>query len=217
MLRYYWRLFGTAFHHSYGRADAISGAIGVLGPLSLRLLGSRDPDGIVGSLAWQIAFGFFASFLVVRLIAAPYWMHQEDEAKRKAERAEAERKRAELEAELEAEQTRRKTLSDQRSRREGQRSCLAELLREGDRLKAQGIVDLDQMKEWMRSYQGWIGRIESEVGGRFSPADATRLLMLDAPVDRTKSWFTGDHQKADARISAILGGLHKMLEALPRD
>jgi hypothetical protein len=76
---FYLRWIKTAFRHSLGPIDLWSSLIGTL-------FGIADhyfPDWqLLASYGWEIFIWTFAVFILTRLFFAPYWMWQEDEAKR---------------------------------------------------------------------------------------------------------------------------------------
>ena len=77
-----------AFVHSFGRADAVSTAIGIFGPFLLKLLkGDRGHEMMSSDLVWQIPLGSFAVLAAYRIVMTPYWMHQEAEARWNGEAA----------------------------------------------------------------------------------------------------------------------------------
>jgi hypothetical protein len=77
---YFWTWAARSIGHSFGKADAVSAAIGIFGPLALQGMKVQRWHQIMSSdLIWQVPVGVFLTFLIVRLIMAPYWMHQDAE------------------------------------------------------------------------------------------------------------------------------------------
>jgi flagellar motility protein MotE (MotC chaperone) len=232
MWGYYRRLLWTAsIGRSWSLAGSVVGVISVVASVA-SFIAWRVADSIVSQITSLITAIIFVLLFLGRLVAAPYWIHQEDEATRKAERSEEERKRAELEvkrqaehseeekkrAELEAERGRLVAILDNREndrrKRDDQKKCLAELAADGEQLKAAKVHNREQLNEWMERYREWRGRVESEVGRSFSAAEAKRLSAIRGEIDRLTPTADGNHQDAIAHISGITKEMHEMSRSL---
>src|SRR4051812_9459465 len=88
---YYREWLTTPSRHAFGRADVVAGVLGIFGPPLLRWLGIENAEAVMSSLAWQIPLSCFVLVAVFRIVAAPYWMHQEEQGKRAAVQAECDR------------------------------------------------------------------------------------------------------------------------------
>jgi hypothetical protein len=74
---YYWRWLRTAFRHSLGPIDLWAGIAAAV----LTIIDHYIPERqLMTALAWQIPIWALASIMLVRLLVAPYWMNQEDNA-----------------------------------------------------------------------------------------------------------------------------------------
>src|SRR6476646_1117919 len=81
MLAFYWRWLKTAFRHSLGAIDLWTGLAGSV----LGLIDHFWPDmRLMTAYGWQIPVWGLVSIMMMRLLLAPYWMWQEDEARRPA-------------------------------------------------------------------------------------------------------------------------------------
>src|SRR5690349_11817683 len=77
-LKFYASWLAIGFRHSFGKSDAIAGFLGVALP-AIAHWGGTQEGAMMGDLAWEIPLGVFTALFVVRLLLAPYWMHQERE------------------------------------------------------------------------------------------------------------------------------------------
>lgn len=75
---YYRKLLYTALKHTIGPIDLLAGVAGAILGIADHYLPERQ---IMVSLGWQIPIWSFVLIVVVRLIAAPYWMAQEEAEK----------------------------------------------------------------------------------------------------------------------------------------
>ena len=78
-MSYFWRWLRTAFTHSIGLVDLVSGFAGAAVALVTHFAPAWAPT--VSALSWQIPIWAALAVIVVRLVLAPYWMHQEDAVK----------------------------------------------------------------------------------------------------------------------------------------
>jgi len=216
--RYYWRLFRTAFRHSFAAGDNSATIFAAIATGVFKAIGYQDFERTLGDLTWDVLVGVSIAFFIARLIAAPYWMFKEDEAKRRAEQAKGEERLAELEMKRSAAEAERdradnslRALSDLRETRARQRACLAELMDRGNALQNQFPLDSGQANEWMRQYGEWSEQIKSKVEQAFSSPHATKLLALRIDLDPKRTFAGGGkHQEAHARVRAIMDELHRM-------
>lgn len=75
-LRFYARLFATAFKHSYGVADAVGFVLG----LAVGIVGQYYPteiSAVSNLVSWQIPLLALGVVFAVRFVLAPYWMYRE--------------------------------------------------------------------------------------------------------------------------------------------
>lgn len=105
--RAYYRLWAwTAFRRSLSVADAFAGVLGLVLPPIPKLLQLPDDWGrSIAELAWQLPIGVLVAFFVVRLLLAPYWIHQQESqriAQAQFERNQAREAVSQLKAELHA-------------------------------------------------------------------------------------------------------------------
>ncbi len=215
MWDYYKRWLTMAFRHSLGVADALATMFGMVAKPVFNVVGLQNSEKILGDLTWQVLTGGMAAIIVARLVVAPNWMHQEDEAKRDAERVEEERRRSELCADRDRSRTSLAALSYNRQKREEQKQSLSGLLRDGKALRDERISHAAAMKDWMGRHKEWIGRVESEVGEQFSIADATRLVSSHFETKKFDFMFDGSHQRALSRMSVITEEIQAMFRQLP--
>jgi hypothetical protein len=91
--RYYKNAFVSAFKHAYGYADFISFFVA----LALGIVGKYYPKegAAMSDYLWQLPLMALGVVFAVRLILAPYWMHQEACAKRDRDLSELANKVAE--------------------------------------------------------------------------------------------------------------------------
>ena len=208
---YYRRLIKTAaLGHSWSLAETMTGVVGAIVAIISLVLRSSDANRIVSDSVSLITVAICLFLFLFRLIAAPYWMHQEDEDKRQTERSEERKNRSELEAERNRLTAVLDTRENDRRRRDEQIECLADLVIAGERLKAEMIVGAHQMADWVVRHREWRDHIESEVGRLFSAAEARRMLAIRGTIDRLVPAFNGNHQEALACISAITKEMHEM-------
>jgi hypothetical protein len=211
---YYWRLLCKAFPWAWAAAGAIGTAISIFGPPILRHLKTENADAIVNGLVWQLSlFAMFVVFLV-RIIAAPYWMHQEDEDKRKAAQSKEEKNLANMEADRDQQRAKLAALLDNRQKAAEQKSCLSDLMVEGKRLKDHRHVSREGLEGWLREYGEWAGRTDSEISHKFSVADAMRLSALEFETNDFGDAVDGRQQRALCRISTTLRALDAMFDAI---
>jgi hypothetical protein len=74
---FYWRWLRTAFRHSLGPIDLWTG----IAAAGLAIIDHYIPERqLMSALAWQIPIWALPAIMLVRLLVAPYWMNQEDNA-----------------------------------------------------------------------------------------------------------------------------------------
>jgi hypothetical protein len=79
MREYYWRWLRTAFSRSIGLVDIGTGIVVALAGILDRFWPEAQ---IMTSYGWQIPVWALAAVMAVRLVLAPFWMFQEDDASR---------------------------------------------------------------------------------------------------------------------------------------
>jgi hypothetical protein len=221
---YYRRWFWIAFRWSHLVGAGLSGLISQYGPPIARALKLRDAEAAVSVYAWQVPLLVVVLAFLYRIFATPYWMHQEDEDKRDAERAEEQRKLAEskqLHAAIASERDRANSsletalddkesvLAAQRKRAE-QEACLAELMLVGDRLRNWWPTGADQGKAWNKECEEWFGLVRSDIEQAFSVSHAKKLFALKTKLDPNGRFVDGKHQESHARVCAVMDELHDL-------
>ena len=82
MLSYYWRWIETAIGHSFSLSQGFVTFVGVWIIPGAKVVLGRDIS-MSGELLWNVMAGMAVTLVAMRLVFAPYWMHKEDESKRK--------------------------------------------------------------------------------------------------------------------------------------
>ena len=167
MWGFYWRWLKTAIWHGFGPADLWSGLAGAL----VGIIDHYWPDlQLLTHYGWQIPIWAFASVVLVRLIAAPYWMWLDDQ------------KISPSKVDIE----RRKSLTSLRS--DG-----VKLRNKGARLGADLPKWLDEVDQWRVDAIAAINTIEEADADWFATLDAVPAPRVPAlPIKGGE----GQHLKA---------------------
>lgn len=194
---YYRRWLQVAIWHAYGRADFIAGLLGIFGPPILRWFSVKNADTLMGTLAWQIPLSCFVTLAIVRLIGAPYWMHQEEEKKR---------------AEVEAERAQLMALMDDRNRRAQVKESLGSLLKEGHELLGARPKTDQEYAEWRTQADQWLNRTANDIAQRLSPADRDYFLAICPTMSEFLGSYNREHNSCLMNINAFLMNLKRLYE-----
>jgi hypothetical protein len=73
---YYRRWLVVAIRHSWGVTDTVSTVLSLVIPPLAKLVTDGES---MADLAWQIPLSLFGTLFIVRVVLAPWWIHQEQE------------------------------------------------------------------------------------------------------------------------------------------
>ena len=178
---YYWRWFWNAFRWSHLFAAGLSGAIAQYGPPVARLLRLKDADATVSVYAWQIPLLFVVMAILFRIVAAPYWMHEEDETRRESERVKERERLAEEQADRHSE----KADADRK---------FSDVSGERDRIE-RSFRELSDDRQWQAAEQQ---RREAERLRQEEQKASLAEVMSDG--SKLRDWMPADRRSEERRV-----------------